>query len=607
MLSKYNAIDIEFALRTASPPPPFPPAANRDAWDEAGAAVGGDGVAAILARAEADAQSPIPSLPATLYLEFQRTGQREGYENPVRRRRQMLWNLTLAECLENEGRFLDPALDVAWAICEESSWAYPAHQYALTDMEHPIVDLFASMTALELAEFDLLLGSELDPALGKRIRYEVDRRCTTPYLTRHDHWWLYNSHSRRVNNWTAVCNGGTVGAAIYLEQDVARLAELISRAARSLDDYLDTFDPDGGSSEGPGYWSFGFGYYTLLAHLVEQRTEGQISFLEGERIREIAQYPLRTLLSPGWFVNFSDCDRDVALMAGHLAYLSRRLDIPALMQLARANDGRHSRERELTWGLRNLFWRPSPEPAGRFVPARQDWFSGMMWLFARYEPENPDALVLAAKGGHNGEMHNQNDVGTIIVHLNGESVIADVGRGRYTRFYFGPERYEHFVNSSRGHSVPVPNGHEQLPGIGHGAILLEHHSDGTTDRMAIEMKGAYPPEADLAMLRRTVGLHRAAPQGWVELVDEVRFGTRPGSFESVLTTFGQVEVGSEAALLSGERGALRVLFDPDVVAARVDVVEDVDLAEGPAEVRRAVFALREPTQSATIHLRIEPV
>jgi hypothetical protein len=398
-----------------------------------------------------------------------------------------------------------------------------------------------------------------------------------------------------------------VGAAIYLEEDVARLAELIARAARSLDDYLDTFDSDGGSSEGPGYWSFGFGYYTILAHLVEQRTEGQISFLAAERIRKIAQYPLRTLLSPGWFVNFSDCDPDVALTTGHLAYLSRRLDIPSLMQLARAGSETQGRERELTWGLRNLFWRPSPEPAGRFVPARHDWFSGMMWLFARYEPENPDALVLAAKGGHNGEMHNQNDVGTIVVHLNGESVIADVGRGRYTRFYFGPERYEHFVNSSRGHSVPVPNGQEQLPGMEHGAVLLEHDADASTDRMVLDMKGAYPQEADLAMLRRTVAMHREAPRGWVELVDEVRFGTRPGSFESVLTTFGQVEVGTDAALLSGERGALRVLFDPDVVAARVEVEKDVDLSEGPADVRRVVYALREPAQSATIRLRIAPV
>ena len=48
--------------------------------------------------------------------------------------------------------------------------------------------------------------------------------------------------------------------------------------------------------------------------------------------------------------------------------------------------------------------------------------------------------MLAAKGGHNGEMHNQNDVGNLIVHAFGESLVADLGRGRYTRAYFGPAR-----------------------------------------------------------------------------------------------------------------------------------------------------------------------
>ncbi len=59
--------------------------------------------------------------------------------------------------------------------------------------------------------------------------------------------------------------------------------------------------------------------------------------------------------------------------------------------------------------------------------SRHDWFSGMMWMVARVDPGDPDALVLAAKGGNNQEMHNQNDVGNFIVHINGESIIPDIG------------------------------------------------------------------------------------------------------------------------------------------------------------------------------------
>src|SRR5512137_1730949 len=166
MLSRHNPVDIDLALRAKVPAPPFPPATDRMAWNALRASVGEETVQAIIARAEADAQSPIPALPATLWLEFQRVGQREGFQVPRGRRREMLASLTVAECLEGQGRFLDPILNVAWAICEESSWALPAHQRALTDMDAHHIDLGAAMTALQLAEMDALVGALLDPLLS---------------------------------------------------------------------------------------------------------------------------------------------------------------------------------------------------------------------------------------------------------------------------------------------------------------------------------------------------------------------------------------------------------------------------------------------------------
>ena len=605
MLGRHDPESIERALNETSPPPPFPPASDRGAWEEVREAAGEQRVSALLTRAETDARTEIPGLPATLYLEFSRAGSREGYEGPANRRREMLSNLVLAECLEGEGRFLDPLLDVAWAVCEESSWSWPAHQGDLADMAYPVIDLSVAMTALYLAELDLLLGDRLDPALGRRIRHEMDRRCLVPYLERHDHPWLFDSPDRPVNNWTAVCNAGVAGAAIHLEPDTARLAEILACAARSLDDYLSTFDEDGGSTEGPAYWSYGFGYYTVLAHLVGHRTGWKVDLLEGEHVGRIARFPSRTRLSPGLYVNFSDCDVNAGFVPAHLYYLSRRLDLPDLARLPEEQPRGGERERELTWALRDLFWR-SEHVEGRFVPARHDWFGGMMWMVARQDPEDPGALVLATKGGHNGEMHNQNDVGNVIVHVDGESVISDIGRGRYTKAYFGPERYEHIANSSRGHSVPIPNGQEQLPGTEHGARLLEHRTGDHADLAAFELRDAYPPEADLGSLRRTVVLRRDESGASVELTDEVRFATEPGTFESVLTTFGEAEVFPDSVLLRGVRGALRVVFDPEVVVPRIETLEDVDLAEGPADVRRMIFAFPEPASEGVARLRIEP-
>ena len=240
-------------------------------------------------------------------------------------------------------------------------------------------------------------------------------------------------------------------------------------------------------------------------------------------------------------------------------------------------------------------------------------------MVARFDPTDPDALVLAAKGGHNGEMHNQNDVGNFIIHVRGEPVIADLGSGRYTRMYFSETRYEHFVCQSLGHSCPLPNGqmqgplsraaHGQIPtpaqqGVNFYATLLDHYADDTEDRLKIEMKHVYPAEADLDSLVRTVALHREEPRGWVEVVDEVRFASGPGTLESALTTFGEVELGDSAVLIKGEQGRLHVAYDEDMVRPRVDVVEEVDLATGPRDVRRVVFALLEPQQHAIIRLTL---
>lgn len=610
MLSQYNFIDIETILNEENPPPPFPPASDREAWGNVRAQLGDEAVAAYITAAEAAANEAIPILPATLYLEFITIGERTGYENPVAQRREMLSALTLGECLENEGRFLEPLMNLVWAICEESSWAYPAHQYDLTDMEKPYIDLFATMTGRQLAEFDLLLGAQMDVHISKRIAYEVNRRIFEPYLVPHrTWWWMYNTLTRRTNNWSAVCNGNVVSAAILLEKDNARLGEIIARAAHSLDDYLETFDKDGGSTEGPGYWSYGYGNYVLMAHLIEQRTNGRLSFLGSDQIYKISQFPANTVLSHNLFVNFSDCDLHVGLRIPLLAFLSKRFDLPQLMALAQQQkyDPSNPNTRDiLPWGLRGIFWSMSSDQQP-FIPAKRDWYEDMMWMIARHNPDDANALVLAAKGGHNEEMHNQNDVGNIIVHVNGESVIADLGRGRYTKAYFSPQRYEHFVCQSLGHSLPIPNGQQQGAGGEFAAQLLNYHADDALDMMSIELKDAYPAEADLTSLKRTISLHRDTPDGWVELVDEVQFATQAHNFESVLTTFGDVEIGSDNVLLNGEKGALRVEYEADTVSVRVEKIENVDLAEGEADVNLVIFSLSDAAISGYIRLTIHPV
>lgn len=628
-LSRFNAVDIERVLRTEKWAPPFPVGDDREGWEKLKRSIGEAEVRRLLDEAERAAEAEIPHLPASLYLEFKRIGERAGYQTPRHVRRTNHSALVLGECLEYEGRFLDPLMDLTWAICEESSWAVPAHQTELADLDFPIVDLHSSMTGAHLAEMDLLLGKTLDPRVGKRIRDEVDRRLLVPYLTRHDHWWMHNTDLRGVNNWSGVCNGNVVVAALYLEEDPERLAEIIARAARSLDDYLDTYDVDGGSSEGPGPWIFGFSHFAMLGHLLEHRSNGKLAFMDGDFIRKIAAFPLKTVMTPDQWVNFADTESHTTFPEGYLLYAAERLDLPDLATLYHEQRQRGinvAREGELPWLLRSLFWRPEEMPADpvRFIPNRHDFYGGMHWMFARVDPENPDALVLAAKGGHNGEMHNQNDVGSFIVQINQEQVIADIGRGRFTRAYFGAKRYEDISCQSIGHSCPVVNGWMQGPltapeRLGDGnvaevsddqrgelfaATLVEHRADDEIDLMKIELKDVYPKEAQLESLVRTIAMHRDVPEGRVEVIDEVAL-SEPGTYESVLTTFGAVEVQDGVVTIRGEEAAVRISYDQDEVQARVDLRKDVSLTSGVRDVRRVVFSWGEKRREGVVRLGTE--
>ena len=615
MLTHTHPIDIETILREVSYRPPFPPAADRQAWAGARARLGERSTIAWIRAAEQAAREPIPSLPASLWLECKRSGVREGYEDPYYHRRTMMRDLVLGECLEHQGRFLDPLMDVIWAICEESSWVYPAHHTDLADVAHPYIDLGAASTGFDLAEVDSLIGMELPREAGQRIRYEVNQRLFIPYLTRHDFWWLGNTRDHKVNNWTAVCNAGVMAAAIYLEPDPARLADILAKGVRSLEDYLSTFDEDGGTSEGPGYWSYGFGSYTLIAQLVEQRTDGRLSLMDGERMRRIASFPLNTMLSPGAYVNFSDAPRHASFISAMLAFLGRRLALPGLLDLAREpfSNEDSGLNADFNWRLRSLFWDLPTADGAHVAPARHDWYSGMMWMIARCDPADPDALVLAAKGGHNGEMHNHNDVGSFIVQAGQEALISDIGCGKYNLGYFGPERYDFFVTSSLGHPVPVPNGQLQPAGDTFAAQLLEHTSTDEKDMLRLDLKDAYPKAAGLKSLERRLELHRnsgdgvALNAGWVELEDSFSFINGPGSFETALTTFSPVVEGDGAVLIKGMRGELRVGYPADTISARVELYHDIEFEDGLKDVNRVVFFLDEPASAGSIRLEIVPI
>jgi hypothetical protein len=112
-----------------------------------------------------------------------------------------------------------------------------------------------------------------------------------------------------------------------------------------------------------------------------------------------------------------------------------------------------------------------------------------------YYLKNKNEFFLAAKGGHNAESHNHNDVGTFSLWIKQTPVFIDAGVGTYTRQTFGSERYTIWTMRSLYHNLPQINGFEQRYGREYHAEDVQYDAKKRT--LGFDIAQAYPPEAGI--------------------------------------------------------------------------------------------------------------
>lgn len=463
-----------------------------------------------------------PYVCATDFLDFTRTGNRIRYEDKFFSKRLALNALVLAECVENEGRFLDDIINGIFSICEESAWQLPAHntyirdtpQLPLPDVSAPVLDLFACETGAILATVSYLLGDVLDtvsPFITKRIDSELEHRIYQPYLNRH-FWWMGNG-KEPMNNWTIWCTQNVLLSVFLPQTDSTLRMDVLRKACMSTDYFLDEYGDDGCCDEGAQYYRHaGLCLFNTL-EILNAVTDNYFSDLYLEpKIKNIASYIMNVHIHDIYYLNFADCS-PIAGRAGVREFLfAKQTKNEPMMSFAAKEflDGGMTtlllpKENNLYYRLQNAFTITEISEYAKnlatSVGYREVFYPSTGVFITR-----DDSLYLAVKGGDNDDSHNHNDTGSFTVYKNGKPLFIDVGVENYTKKTFSPQRYEIWTMQSAYHNLPTINGIMQSDGEAYKASDLSYFFSEKLSEIKMDISAAYPKESGIEKYQRKASL-----------------------------------------------------------------------------------------------------
>ena len=472
----------------------------------------------VVATAERLVEKDIPMLTASLYREFAVNGNRANYEGLYFTRRDMAVYFAAAEAYEGKGRFTEKLVDVVWAIMEESTWNIPAHLYTSPcggDMTlSPVfgdnflhgIDLFSASTAGALSVVYYLCHDIFDavtPVISKKLRWTLHERGIKNFL-QYEPWWT-GTRGNRINNWCPWILSNVLLQAALMEEDTFVREQVVTRSISYLDNFLNCYDPDGGCDEGPAYWGAAGASLFDCLELIEDMTGGKINVYGSELVKNIGDYIYKVNINNTRYVNFADCAPKTAPNPGMLIRFGEKTGSPFLVSFGKkqaANGDFFFSASHMYRSMKCVYSDTTeasdcPMPLLSFLP-------NLGVMTARQFSDSSKGMFLAAKGGHNGEMHNHNDVGNFMVYYNGEPVIIDAGVGQYTKQTFSPQRYELWFMQSGYHNLPSFDGIDQKDGRCYKSEDVQF--DESAAKISVEMRSAYPKDAGIKSYVRATSL-----------------------------------------------------------------------------------------------------
>ena len=560
---------LDGVLRGGADALPVAPADDRGVWDLGAGHADRAALHDVLARAALDLDVPWPVPLASDAARIHRDADRETWEHAAFARQERLSRAAVAAAATLEPRWIDETADGVWLLCEQSSWCWPAHDDAfrrhgsvLAEVSDPFVDLGAGEVVAQLAWIDHLLGTQLDvryPGLRARLRHEATGRVFEPFVRRRDWHWL--GLDGDAHNWNPWIHGNLLVAALRLLDGAAsERAAVVALAIEGIDRYVALLPDDGTIDEGLAYWWNGACRALEALEVLRHATRGRLDAIaEVPGLRATIAFPHRMHLGGAWYLSISDSQaRPGADQPWHALHRAARRvgDAEAVAHAAvhrvpgvpaateTAGLGR------LLQGVTDAEWlaasaRASPLP-------RDVWLGSIEVLIGRERAGSSAGLAVAAKGGHNAEHHNHNDVGSFVVASDAVPVLVDAGRPTYTAETFGPNRYSLWPMQSSWHNVPEIRAVPQMPGAEAAASGVAVDISDEAAELALEIAAAYPVPG-LHSWRRRVRLDRPGSGAASVVVEDAWRLDRWPDPDEPLTTVRLLAAGTVELLADGAR------------------------------------------------------
>ena len=450
------------------------------------------------------------SLPASAFAEFKKTGNRTHYESLMFEKRRQLAALVMAELMEGQRRFMPDIVNGLMSTLEETWWGLPAHyKTEVPRAEDQTVDLFNAETAALVAYTRQVLSAEIarfSKLLNQRIDQEISRRILQPAV-KNRYWW-----KTAGMNWNPWICSNWLACVLFCEKDDARRQQALDQIGKACEAFMAAYPDDGGCDEGPHYWDRAAASLFETQYLLQAFNSQASGFVAHPKLLAMESYIYKMYIGNGYAVNFADAHGCRAMlninigypfglmtgdktMCQYAAWVGQQEDVlHRAAQLYDKSGNWPSLGRELIF-LKHLqaFLHETP----REPNLKEVWLPDLQIMTAR-EP------FVAMKGGHNGENHNHNDVGSFIVYPDGKPLLIDPGVGEYTSKTFSNQRYDIWTMQSDYHNLPRINGYSQKDGKAYKARVVSHKPGMLT----LDISGAYPAEAQIQNWLRTIKVQK---------------------------------------------------------------------------------------------------